>query len=143
MPDLRAGGAGTGQPVVLIVDDEPHVRDILERSLAEDGYLVLLAGSAHEALERLGAGEVRLNLAVIDVSLRGTDGPALAAGLRRSQPDLQVLFVSGYGPQAQAQVLGDPIMVKPFNPDILARCVRELLATGHCQDCAPVKIAPR
>jgi two-component system, cell cycle sensor histidine kinase and response regulator CckA len=141
--ELRTPGTEAGQSVVLIVDDEANVRGILERSLADKGYQMLVAGSADEAVELVSARKVRLNLAMIDVSLAGTDGPALAGLLRRSQPGLPVLFVSGYGDAQQRQVLGEPLLAKPFNPDDLARCVREMLATGRCEECVPVGITRR
>ena len=134
MTDLHDSEAKGGRPVVLIVDDEPDVRGILERSLAEDGYELLLAASADEAMAFLEPAPRRLNLAVIDVSLPGADGPALAGRLRRSTPGLPVLFISGYGERAEVR---EPLLAKPFNPDDLARCVRQMLATGQCEGCAP------
>jgi CheY-like chemotaxis protein len=122
-------------PVVLIVDDEPTIRALLSRALAADGYELLLAGTAVEALELVVQAALPVNVAVIDLHLAGTDGVDLARLLRRMQPGLTVLFTSGYGETEQARVPRDPLLPKPFPPATVAQCVRDLLATGRCRCC--------
>jgi two-component system cell cycle sensor histidine kinase/response regulator CckA len=124
------------RPVVLIVDDEPAIRRVLSRALAADGYELLVAGHANEALELVAATRLTLRLAVIDMHLSGTDGPDLAKLLRLLQPRLTVLFTSGYGEGEQERVPRDPLLPKPFPPAKVAQCVRDLVATGQCECCA-------
>jgi CheY-like chemotaxis protein len=124
-------------PLVLVVDDTAVVRMLMVRALAEAGYVVLTASSAEDALECVAEHGEPLDLAVIDVHLAGTDGLTLALILRRDQPSLPVLFVSGYGDAGQQDLVTDPLLAKPFNLDTLTRCVKDLLTTGHSEFCPP------
>lgn len=123
------------RPVVLIVDDEEPIRRLLGRALAVDDYELLLAEGANEALELVIATGATLDVAVIDMHLQGSDGADLAGLLRLLQPDLKVLFTSGYGESEQYRVPRDPLLPKPFPPATVAQCVRDLLATGRCPCC--------
>jgi CheY-like chemotaxis protein len=123
------------QPVVLIVDDEEPIRRLLARALGGDGYDLLLAADANEALERVIRAGAAVSVAVIDIHLQGSDGTDLARLLRLMQPGLTVLFTSGYGESEQARVLHDPLLPKPFPPAQISQCIRDLLATGRCQCC--------
>jgi CheY-like chemotaxis protein len=122
-------------PVVLIVDDEEPIRRLLARALAGDGYELLLAGGANEALELVVGTNAIVHVAVIDIHLQGSDGVDLARLLRLLQPGLVVLFTSGYGESEQERVPRDPLLPKPFPPATVAECVRDLLATGRCRCC--------
>ena len=125
-------GTETSPPVILIVDDEPTVRALLARALGGDGYELLLAESASEALELIIRTGSILSVAVVDLHLGETDGVSLAELLRRMQPGLTVLFTTGYGEAEQDRVPHDPLLPKPFPPATIAQCVRDLLATGRC-----------
>jgi signal transduction histidine kinase len=144
-----AGQIGGGE-TILLVEDEPSVRAIVSQILRRQGYRVLVAMNADEAV-RLAAdagerpraaegadvgdagadGPGTIHLHVTDVIMPGTGGPALAAALRRRHPDLRVLFVSGYTDDAIVQhgVLepGVAFLQKPFTPERLGRKVREVL----------------
>ena len=128
-------GAEASPPVVLIVDDEPSIRALLARALGSDGYELLLAESASEALELMIRTGAILSVAVVDLHLGETDGVSLAQLLRRMQPGLTVLFTTGYGEEEQDRVPHDPLLPKPFPPGTIAQCVRDLLATGRCTCC--------
>ena len=136
-PVLSHAGRTTERvrPVILIVDDEEPIRTILSRALGGDGYELLLAAGANEALELMIGTNAAVHIAVIDVHLAGTDGVDLAKLLRLLQPGLTVLFTSGYGEAEQDRVPRDPLLPKPFPPAKVAQCVRDLLATGRCQCC--------
>lgn len=123
------------RPLVLIVDDEPLVRAVISRALAGDGYELLLADGASEALELVVGTRATVNVAVIDMHLNGGDGVDLARLLRLLQPGLTVLFTSGDGEHEQDRVPRDPLLPKPFPLAKVAQCVRDLLATGRCQCC--------
>jgi CheY-like chemotaxis protein len=128
-------GAEASPPVVLIVDDEPTIRAMLARALGTDGYELMLAGSASEALELMIRTGSILSVAVVDLHLGESDGVSLAQVLRRMQPGLTVLFTTGYGEGEQDRVPHDPLLPKPFPPATIAQCVRDLLATGRCACC--------
>jgi PAS domain S-box-containing protein len=107
---------------VLLVEDEELLRQALDRTLSEAGFMVTAAESAEKALGRLDDGELP-HLLVSDVSLPGMAGPDLALLLRERDPDLPVLLMSGYAAHPlPAGLVGNAAMIdKPFP-------TRELLA---------------
>jgi two-component system nitrogen regulation response regulator NtrX len=80
---------------ILIVDDEPGVRNALSGVLRDEGYTVEAVPSGEACLERLARGPV--DLIVLDVWLPGMDGLATLARLRERQVDAQVVLISGHG----------------------------------------------
>ncbi|MGN6392964.1 MAG: response regulator [Gemmatimonadales bacterium] len=117
--------SGETRPLVLVVDDEPALRSIMARSL--EVCVVLTAGDAFAALELIAAAGRRLSLAVVDLQLPTTGGRELVTALRHWQPGLAVLFVSGHPDEDQGGTLDDPLLMKPFSPDLFAQRVREIL----------------
>jgi two-component system nitrogen regulation response regulator NtrX len=83
------------KPTILIVDDEPGVRNALGGVLRDEGYLVDAVSSGEECLERLTRAPV--DLVVLDVWLPGMDGLATLARLRERQVDASVVLISGHG----------------------------------------------
>jgi DNA-binding response OmpR family regulator len=113
---------------VLVVDDEPIVREVVVRYLEREGYRTLEAGdgdSARDAIETAGA-----DLVVLDVMLPGTDGLELCRWIR-SRSDLPVIMLTARGEEADRIVgleLGaDDYVTKPFSPRELAARVRSVL----------------
>jgi CheY-like chemotaxis protein len=80
---------------VLVVDDEEPMRQVMSRMLTAAGYHVTLAGSGREALERFTAAP-SFDLLVTDLFMPGMEGDELARQLRMVQPDLKVLYVTGF-----------------------------------------------
>jgi DNA-binding response OmpR family regulator len=113
---------------VLVVDDEPIVRDVVVRYLEREGYATLEAGDG-EAARRLVERE-RLDLVVLDVMLPGTDGLELCRWIR-SRSELPVIMLTARGEEADRIVgleLGaDDYVTKPFSPRELAARVRTVL----------------
>ena len=124
--------AAGGRETILLVEDEPLVRSLLEQILRRQGYNVLVAVDPTDAvaIARSPRGR-RIDLLVSDVIMPVTNGPALAQGLRESRPDLRVLFVSGYNDDIVMRhgvmESGTAFLQKPFTPDSLARKLREVL----------------
>jgi PAS domain S-box-containing protein len=121
-----------GNETILVIEDDPHVRQAAVRALGSAGYRVLLAANGDEALvlvASLPAGTLRL--VVSDVVMPGLDGRAVVDELRRRHGPLRALFVSGY----PRDVLGDGGMVegsiqllqKPFTGELLRTRVRAVL----------------
>ena len=125
---------------ILVVEDEPLLQQLVRRLLEEYRYEVITAGSGEEAIGHAIDAGLRLDLAILDVTLPGMDGPALATHLPPATP---VLFISGYGDRRSREDLGAHLMGKPFALDQLAACVRDLLATGYCAACAPTHLTRR
>lgn len=115
---------------VLVVEDEEAVRMLVVDVLRELGYSTLEAGDSKAALPYL-QGDERIDLLVSDVGLPGLNGRQLAEIARQYRPDLQVLFMTGYAPDAKVRGdflgLGMDMLTKPFTVDDLALRVRTML----------------
>ena len=120
-----------GHETLLIVEDEPLVRDSLRRALVERGYTVLTAQDGEEALTQASAYTGPIALLITDVVMPKLGGRQLAERLEGARPGLKTLFVSGYLDQVALpeRELGGPrhFLQKPYSLDTMARCVRELL----------------
>ncbi|MEP6493338.1 MAG: ATP-binding protein [bacterium] len=125
----------TGRETILLVEDDPHVRRLACRALADLGYNVVEASSATEALQVAGALDVPLDLLVTDVVLPELDGHDLADVLDVRQPGLKVLFMSGYTAEALAHhrriANTNAFLEKPFNARRLAMAVRGALESSE------------
>jgi PAS domain S-box-containing protein len=127
LPGTEAGSAGS----VLVVDDEPAIREVAHRVLSQAGYRVVTAVSQAEALGLLRDPGAPVDLLLADVVMPGLSGGAFAADAKSARPGLPILFMSGYeqpgdlaggSPGAATQVLG-----KPFSRAALLARVSELL----------------
>jgi two-component system, cell cycle sensor histidine kinase and response regulator CckA len=121
---------GTG--TVLIVEDEHMVRAVAERALTRHGYTVLAAENGEAALEIL-AREGRVDMMISDVVMPTMDGPTTVRAARKMQPDLPILFISGYAEEQLRKSIDIPnvaFLAKPFSVQQLAETVRDTLAAG-------------
>ena len=113
---------------VLVVDDEPIVRDVVVRYLEREGYKTLVAGDGNVARQLIQRHSP--SLVVLDVMLPGTDGLELCRWIRR-ESDLPVIMLTARGEEADRIVgleLGaDDYITKPFSPRELAVRVRTVL----------------
>jgi two-component system cell cycle sensor histidine kinase/response regulator CckA len=121
---------GTGR--VLLVEDEDSVRNFAVRALRRQGYEVLEATTGAEALEVVKREKGRIDIVVSDVVMPEMDGPTMLNELRKGNPELKVVFVSGYPDDRFKQSL-DPgqqfaFLPKPFTLPQLAAKVKEELA---------------
>jgi two-component system cell cycle sensor histidine kinase/response regulator CckA len=115
-----------GGRTVLLVDDEAAVRRLAERALRRQGFEVIAAASAEEALESLAQEDPAGTLACVisDVVMPGLDGPALVRQLRTTRPSLPAILMSGYADAALRDSLqADDIcfLAKPFSMVELTR----------------------
>jgi len=121
----------TGSGRVLLVEDEEVVRNFAARALKRQGYKVLEAGSGIEALEVMEKNKGKVDIVVSDVVMPEMDGPTLLKELRKTNPDLKIIFVSGYPNDAFKASLGDEefaFLPKPFSLPQLAAKVKEELS---------------
>jgi len=119
---------GTGR--VLLVEDEEVVRNFAARALKRQGYKVLEASSGVEALEVMEKNKGKIDIVVSDVVMPEMDGPTLLKELRKKNPDLKIIFVSGYPNDAFKSSLGEEdfaFLPKPFSLPQLAAKVKEEL----------------
>ena len=120
-----------GSETVLVVEDSPQLRELMQEVLQVRGYRVLDAENGDAALEVARRHEGPIHLLLTDVIMPGMNGRQLADRLSAVRPDMQVLFASGYTADVLAQYGvegGMHYLQKPFTPDALARTVREILS---------------
>ena len=121
---------GSGE-VVLVVDDEPTIRMLIEDVLSEAGYTVLQAEDGPSAMRHIQS-PARIDLLVSDVGLPGgMNGRQIADAARTTRPDLKVLFVTGF---AETSAVGNgnlpagmAVITKPFPVDELAARVNQII----------------
>jgi two-component system, cell cycle sensor histidine kinase and response regulator CckA len=120
-----------GNETVLLVDDEPLVRESTRRMLVSLGYSVVSAKNSEEALSVAGERLDGIDLVISDVIMPGMNGLELARELSRLRPSVKVLFVSGYtaGVLAERGVLKESVafLQKPIALETLAPRLRSLL----------------
>ena len=122
-----------GWETVLVVDDEAAVRTLVARLLKIQGYTVLEAENAKQALEMCSSHHRSIDLLVTDVVMPGISGPQLAERVMSLEPAARVLYVSGYSDrilerQGEDDLVGKCLR-KPFTTLELLRAVRDALGT--------------
>jgi two-component system cell cycle sensor histidine kinase/response regulator CckA len=124
-----------GDATILAVDDDRSVLGLLNDTLASAGYRVLTADSGWNAVEVYQNSPKPIHLLLTDVIMPDLTGPVLAERLRAQQPDLQVLFISGFHDadlvQRFVSLKGFTLLPKPFTVGALLRVVQESLAGAH------------
>jgi CheY-like chemotaxis protein len=117
------------QKIILVVDDDADVREVAAETLADAGYQVLEAGTAHDAFKVLQE-RPDIDLVFTDIMMPGIDGFKLAGMVRMSNKRTRVLFATGYMDLAQlnpAFVHGH-LLNKPYRPSELVAAVEKVLS---------------
>jgi two-component system cell cycle sensor histidine kinase/response regulator CckA len=145
MPEAAANGAAkeqpaeakraadlTGQGTILLVEDEEGLRSLNARGLRSRGYSVIEASNGIEAMEALEQKNGAVDLVVSDVVMPEMDGPTLLKAMRERNPDLKIIFVSGYAEDAfDKSVLRDDeqfaFLPKPFALSALVEKVKQTM----------------
>ncbi|MBX3246320.1 MAG: response regulator [Myxococcales bacterium] len=122
-----------GEETILLVEDEPTVRELTARLLERLGYRVLVADGPRAALELSAAHAEEIHLLVTDVVMPQMSGRDVREALTKERPAMRCLYVSGYtadllSPEGVLEE-GVHFLPKPFAPSALAAKVREALAT--------------
>jgi len=124
--------ADAERATILAVDDNPAVLGFLYQTLSAAGYRVLVADGGWNAIRVYEESEEPIQLLLTDVIMPDLTGPVLAERLRSRQPDLQVLFISGFHDADLVQRFvtdkGFTLLSKPFTMDALLRGVEDSLA---------------
>jgi len=125
-PDL------TGQGTILLVEDEEGLRSLNARGLRSRGYSVIEASNGIEAMEALEGKDGAIDLVVSDVVMPEMDGPTLLKSMRGRNPNLRIIFVSGYAEDAFEKSLPEneqfAFLPKPFTLTQLVKAVKETMA---------------
>jgi CheY-like chemotaxis protein len=116
----------------LLVEDEILISEMMAAALAEEGFEVLAAANAEQALQYLQDGQ-HVDILFTDINLPGMDGSTLAARARELYPDLPVIYASGRW--SLLATLGamprSGILPKPYSPTRACSMVESLLAAAH------------
>jgi two-component system cell cycle sensor histidine kinase/response regulator CckA len=122
----------TGQGTILLVEDEEGLRSLNARGLRSRGYSVIEASNGIEAMEALEQKNGAVDLVVSDVVMPEMDGPTLLKTMRGRNPDLKIIFVSGYAEDAFEKSLPEnqqfAFLPKPFTLSQLVAAVKETMA---------------
>jgi two-component system, cell cycle sensor histidine kinase and response regulator CckA len=123
--------ARNGNETILLVEDEPAVRELTRMVLAGRGYSILEALNPQDAERLAGSHRGEIHLLLTDVVMPGISGRELAKRLTARHPHLRVLYMSGYTYNVIAEdgtlEEGISFLQKPFTPQALAQKVRETL----------------
>ncbi|MBY0382418.1 MAG: response regulator [Xanthobacteraceae bacterium] len=121
----------TGHGKILLVEDEDGLRSLNARGLRSRGYTVIEAANGVEALEALEEEDGHVDLIVSDVVMPEMDGPTMLAQMRKQNPDMKIIFVSGYAEDAFAKSLPEGqqfnFLPKPFTLSQLVGAVKETM----------------
>jgi two-component system cell cycle sensor histidine kinase/response regulator CckA len=121
----------TGQGTILLVEDEDGLRSLNARGLRSRGYTVVEAENGLDALESLEAEGGAVDLVVSDVVMPEMDGPTMLAAMRKTNPALRIIFVSGYAEDAFEKSLPEgeqfAFLPKPFTLSQLVSAVKETM----------------
>jgi PAS domain S-box-containing protein len=128
-----------GNETILLVDDEPMVRDLGTEILRGYGYQVVEAADGVEALEIFNHKRAEIDLVILDLLMPKLSGKETLERLRQLDSTLKILICSGYGTrEPESQLLaGDrqtPLVHKPFKPEELVYAVRKILDIGGDTD---------
>jgi CheY-like chemotaxis protein len=128
---FRAAPARGGSETILLVEDETMLREIVADVLTQQGYRVLQAVSAVEALQTWDKQDGKIDFLLTDMIMpEGMGGMDLAIQLRQRKPELKILFMSGYSSEFMGGTLkleGSGFLAKPFQPSKLVQAIRQVL----------------
>jgi PAS domain S-box-containing protein len=129
---MAPGTRGYGR--ILVVEDEPMLRDLARRALARRGYEVVVVTDGASALRLLEGDTPRFDLVLTDVVMPKLNGKELADRIWSRFPGLPVLFMTGYSPQDVLKrglvIAGASFVQKPFTPEGLVEAVERMLNAG-------------
>jgi PAS domain S-box-containing protein len=128
-----------GNETILLVDDEPMVRDLGTEILRVYGYQVVEASDGVEALEIFRRKRAEIDLVILDLLMPKLSGKETLERLRQIDSTIKILICSGYSSrESDAKLLeGDrptPLVHKPFKPEELVYAVRKMLDNGEDKD---------
>ena len=131
-PSPQSPPPGRGE-LILVVDDERHIRDMTFTMLTRSRYRVLLAADGAEAAVIFAQRAAEIKLVITDLQMPNLDGATLSRALRRINPAIKVLAISGMAtsvpgrPDPKIEEFSDAFLPKPFKPETLRAKVHELL----------------
>ena len=110
---------------ILVVDDEPGIRQAIEMLLSFDGHKVVTASSGEEALAKFKPD--LFDVVFTDFSMAGMKGDELAVSLKRIAPSIPILLLTAFPPASQPEGI-DLVLTKPFFRESMREALSKLLA---------------
>jgi len=121
---------GNGE-IIIIVDDEPAIRDIASRILASHGYRTLTACEGNEAIALFEKNSDKVKAIISDLMMPHMDGPTTIRAMRKIKPDIKTIMITGLSEDArvsEAKAAGcDMVLSKPFTAEQLLVALKQLL----------------
>jgi CheY-like chemotaxis protein len=134
-PGIEPASAAPAAGTLLVIDDEPLVRDTLRAILERAGYSVLLAQSGSQALDLLRLNPGGLDAVLLDMTMPDMDGRETLGALRGLEPELPVLLLSGHSEQDIKRAFSADelagFLLKPFSSADLLSSVARALSPGE------------
>jgi PAS domain S-box-containing protein len=133
--EAREAGDARGRETILVVEDEPMIRELIETMLQSRGYSVLIVDNPMQAAAFSAEYSGPIHLLLTDVIMPGISGREIANQISAQRPKMKVIFVSGYTPNAIVHhgILDEDLnfLQKPFTAGTLTSKVREVLDNGQ------------
>jgi two-component system, cell cycle sensor histidine kinase and response regulator CckA len=129
--DRESAANWRGEGTVLVVDDEPAIRQVTQCMLECMGFAVLTAGDGDQGLELLAAHPGKVRAVLLDQSMPGLSGQEIMVRLRRLCPEVKIILASGKGHGNLSDLDGQDapaFLQKPFDYDALAAKLKAVLA---------------
>jgi len=128
---VKERAPGTGSETVLLAEDDPVLRELLQNILTIHGYTVIVAESGEDAIAQFGENRDRVDLLILDVIMPKKNGQEAYAAISRLRSGIKTLFISGYSndlvDDALLQGPGCHFLAKPVAPPALLNKVRDIL----------------
>ena len=128
--ELTSLPRGNGE-IIIIVDDEPAIRDIASRILASHGYRTLTACEGNEAIALFEKNRDKVKVIISDLMMPHMDGPTTVRALRQINPDIKTIMITGLsedGRVGEAKAAGsDLVLGKPFTAEQLLVGLKQVL----------------
>jgi two-component system cell cycle sensor histidine kinase/response regulator CckA len=129
--DAPAAAVAAGRETILVAEDEAALRRLTERLLTGLGYTVIVAEDGAEALALFEERRKEIDLLLLDIVMPGKGGRDVYASVRAVDPDIPVVFMTGYSadvaPHALGAGSGCRVLYKPYDVDALSTAIRDAL----------------
>ena len=119
-----------GRKLILLAEDEPDIREMISMQIGRLGYDIVCAPDGRKALEIARAQGAKLNLLLSDMIMPGVSGTELADSIREFNPEIKVIFISGYSGGSEEDLTSTPgvwFLPKPFSFQELSITLKEAL----------------
>jgi len=126
-PNQRKGIAQGDDETILLVDDESNVLETGESVLTSLGYHVLTAMNGRQAIEVFKTHAEKIDLCILDIVMPTMGGWQAAKSIREIDPEIKIIFSTGYGKDRQVDIENETLLGKPFSIEAMSNLIREKL----------------